>query len=831
MDIRLLLFLMGLLFYCPNFIHSQCDIRNVILDKTTCDMHGRFFMLAHFETALDSVEILGNGINYGKFSSNQQPVMLGPLKADCTTNYGVLIRDFKNPNCSVFQSLGVNCCTDNCFVDIVESFSFGCRNNSFNLSIDYKTNDDGDSIVVLRNNQSIGVFDNDGLPLILWGLNLTDYSQEYNLVVCSYNNRDCCDTIKMPAACSCAINDFRYEITDCNSLDSTFSLWVDFKHEFTSGGFRIGGNAQNYGSYNYNELPIKITGLKSKTGLDYEFIVVDNQSSLCFSAFELGIVESCDLECQLIIEDIKFYGCDDEKVAIRMKMSHENSSINGFHLVIDNQIINTTIYNKKGVYHFGPLSLPCDLDHNLQVIDSANGLCIDSFVVPIGTCCASDSCTLSGLNVEEICGPDGIASLIIDFDALGDNSQFSLIINGDTLGIFNYSHFPIKINNPALSQEYFIEIINTSNEDCEIDSLFKSQCPTTCRIVNFSLDVKDCENENAHLELNFELSGNSSNSFLLLVNDEIVDTLEFSQRPWGFNYSDAQCDEKILVSIMSLESNCSLDTFYILGPCCSDSCIIGDIKIKEFCSDNKLDSLQLDFEHNSTGDSFQLFINNELWAELDYSSLPYMIRDIEEFEGETYVKVVDNTYEDCTAELIWIQDCMNNESNCGITELVYNILPCDSVDFNHLELDFSYNEVSDSFFILIGEDLFYTGEYKNLPITLSGFGNDKEYQLHIKDSKDSLCSATIEFTTWDCLSSANFNQNLEPQLWAAHKTIYIESPIVIDEVSVWSIIGTPLYISQQPELKSTINLPHLPTGIYWVMLKSGRTIYSFKVVL
>jgi hypothetical protein len=98
----------------PDCIKEKCDIFDLKVQQTPC-LCGKFFALlsfGHEGNPNGKFEVLGvNGKNYGSFAYNQpQPVIIGPLEGDGTTDYKFLVRDLSNPNCAEDVKLGkVDC--------------------------------------------------------------------------------------------------------------------------------------------------------------------------------------------------------------------------------------------------------------------------------------------------------------------------------------------------------------------------------------------------------------------------------------------------------------------------------------------------------------------------------------------------------------------------------------------------------------------------------------------------------------------------------------------------------------------------------------------------
>ena len=102
-------------FHPPYCESDACVIKNLKVTTTPC-VCGQFFALVEFRHkngGSGGFDIMGNGVNYGNFPYNtNQPVVIGPLQGDCTTEYEFVVKDHNHPDCADDFSLGVVCCDE-----------------------------------------------------------------------------------------------------------------------------------------------------------------------------------------------------------------------------------------------------------------------------------------------------------------------------------------------------------------------------------------------------------------------------------------------------------------------------------------------------------------------------------------------------------------------------------------------------------------------------------------------------------------------------------------------------------------------------------------------
>jgi hypothetical protein len=93
---------------------NDCEIFDLQVIKTPC-LCGQFFAILTFQHSGGGnagFKIVGNGVNYGNYPYNtQQPIILGPLNGDNTTNYEFAVVDLQHPDCFDEYLLGKVECT------------------------------------------------------------------------------------------------------------------------------------------------------------------------------------------------------------------------------------------------------------------------------------------------------------------------------------------------------------------------------------------------------------------------------------------------------------------------------------------------------------------------------------------------------------------------------------------------------------------------------------------------------------------------------------------------------------------------------------------------
>src|SRR5690606_6609618 len=93
-----------LLFTIQLQAQNDCQIGAIRFEQTACNDEGQFYVFLNFErqNTSSSFLVLGNGKNYGSYHYSDLPVKIGPLQADCTTNYEFVVKDAEFQDCQSF---------------------------------------------------------------------------------------------------------------------------------------------------------------------------------------------------------------------------------------------------------------------------------------------------------------------------------------------------------------------------------------------------------------------------------------------------------------------------------------------------------------------------------------------------------------------------------------------------------------------------------------------------------------------------------------------------------------------------------------------------------
>ena len=285
---------------------SPCHIYDLFAETTPCE-NGQFYVQLNFQyqnVGGEGFQVVGNGNNYGAFEYGDLPVMIGPLIGDGTTVYEFVVKDFLHPDCQDFVVIDpVDCGEEPCeiFELVVEPGECNGE-DQYNLHIDFLVQNPGhDYFEVYYGAQSLGVFPLANLPITIE--NFSDNGEAVvHIKVCISDQPDCCKVAEFESPCPggdpCHIYDLFAETTPCEN--GQFYVQLNFQYQNVGGeGFQVVGNGNNYGAFEYGDLPVMIGPLIGDGTTVYEFVVKDILHPDCHDFVVIDPVDCGGEPCEI----------------------------------------------------------------------------------------------------------------------------------------------------------------------------------------------------------------------------------------------------------------------------------------------------------------------------------------------------------------------------------------------------------------------------------------------------------------------------------------------------------------------------------------------------
>lgn len=274
---------------------EECELSELVMEQTECKEDQSFCVSLYFNYQGTSkcFKISGNGKDYGKFNYSQLPVKICGLKGDCETEYEFNITDCEDAECSLSAYVGIVCCEESCKLEELKLEKTECnKDGKFDVFLNFKHKATSDCFKVYLNGSLYNTYKYNQLPVKL-GSFQGDCKTAYEFTIVDCNDEKCKVSGSLGKVCcekkNCTIKELQIKKSDCDA-EKNFYVTINFKHLNTSGCFNVKGNGKLYGTFNYNQLPVKIGPLKGDCKTHYEFIVEDCENKECKASKAIGKV-------------------------------------------------------------------------------------------------------------------------------------------------------------------------------------------------------------------------------------------------------------------------------------------------------------------------------------------------------------------------------------------------------------------------------------------------------------------------------------------------------------------------------------------------------------
>ena len=700
---------------------ESCGIEGLIAEYAPCTTVSADVLVdIAFEIAnppSDSFYIQGNGTVYGSFAYGQNFYTVGPVKADCRTEYEFIIVDSEDDSC--IAEVGFDeppCCGNNgaCKIYDVNLDPLDCNEDgSYQLWLDFEyENANNDFFELWSGNNYLGFWPLAELPIIIDSFPPRDRPQDI-IVICINDNPDCCKEYEFDRPdCSdsrdCSITDIRVDFTECKQTATGLShgLYINFEHDNTSNEFfDLWINDQFWDYYKFDDLPIFIENFPV-TDLEFNLIkICENDNEECCKYFEFRgpDCENNNTDCKIYDMFAEAGECNDAgQLFVDIEFKVENPGDAGFVIRGNGQVYDTFDYGQV-YYTIGPIDAKCDKIFEFIVADLEKQ-CKAVYVFDKPLCCGDESeCRISEIEVYEVeCNNNGTINFTLDFEYTDLNSGVFLLYDhsSDVVERYAYRDLPVRIKSfkPRDKQYQFIKICDSEFDDCCKAHEFKSP---DC------FDNVDCFISDLRiLEMDYTAAGN------LIV---VVDFAYQADRNVGldifangqFLYYETEIDTPLEIVIENFDLNDSIYLKLCINDkpdCCSGitffpgietDCAISDFQVLQtVCLDNMY-YLVADavVGFNSFDAGFLLRGNGQIYGRYKQSELPVAIGPFHLDDEINELAIVMENHPDCNEEIeLEIScDCISNiieidSDNFSITDSGSTIL-IESLDYTNFEVN------------------------------------------------------------------------------------------------------------------------------------------------
>ena len=557
----------------------------------------------------------------------------------------------------------------------------------------------------------------------------------------------------------CQISGLVVETLPCNA-DGTFGIVFDFDYEnVNAAGFDLSINGQNYGFYQYANLPITIESFPSNGNPVQSINVSNNDNPDCHDAVEFQVPECNGGDCQITDLVYDIVPCNDNgQFFVVLNFQHDNTGNEGYN------VHGGGVNYGNHPYSEVPLTLgPFEGNgQNLEFVvnDLLHPDCSDFVLVEAPDCNGGD-CQISGLVVETLpCNDNGTFGIVFDFDYENVNAAgFDLSINGQNYGFYQYANLPITIENfpsngnPVQS----INVSNNDNPDCHDAAEFQvPECNGgDCQITDLVYDIVPCnDNGQFFVVLNFQHDNTGNEGYNVHGGGVNYGNHPYSEVPLTLGPFEGNGQNLEFVVNDLLHPDCS-DFVLVEAPDCNGGdCQISGLVVETLpCNDNGTFGIVFDFDYeNVNAAGFDLSINGQNYGFYQYANLPITIENFPSNGNPVqFINVSNNDNPDChDAAEFQVPEC--NGGDCQITDLVYDIVPCNDNGQFFVVLNFQHDNTGNEGYNVHGGGVNYGNHpYSEVPLTLGPFeGNGQNLEFVVNDLLHPDCSDFVLVEAPDC---------------------------------------------------------------------------------
>jgi len=681
-----------------------------------------------------------------------------------------------------------------------------------------------------------GTFQYANLPVILYDLE-GDGTTFYEFVIRDVEFPDCSNSVEIGIIdCDggpCSIWNVDVFPQDCE--EGYFYVHLGFWYENVgTEGFRVQGNGNDYGDFEFDDLPILIGPLEGDGVTEYEFVVIDNEYEDCSDWGAIDPVDCPGGECDiwdLVVDD---HPCDSNGMFyVYVNFEYENVGNDGFALYINYDLYDNYSYDDLPLLEVGPLLGDGSTVYHFLVTDIANEDCAEDLNFGPIECGAGGDCNIWDVYADVMpCNEDGYFHVALDFEYVNvGNDGFNVHGNGVNYGNFNYDSIPVIIG-PLLGDgttEYEFGVVDIQYEECgDWTAIDPVDCGTggDCSIWDVYADVMPCnEMGYFHVALDFEYVNVGNDGFNVHGNGVNYGNFNYDSIPViiGPLLGDGTTEYEFGVVDIQLEECGDWTAIDPVDCGIGGNCEIGELETTILpCNANNEFYVLLDFDYSNTSDGFSVVGNGASWGNFLYANLPVEIGPLEANGTSVYEFLVqDNVYNDCEEDTYI--DPVNCDSTTQLMNFTTQVVSCNN-EMYELQLDFDVINGGDQGFMITGNGEDYGSyDYSQLPVTIGPLATDGSTPYHFI-AKD---KGNQDYGNWDRLIPFTCESlGLAEELVEAPLSVFPNpsSGTVNFETSNDNELWVSIYNSAGSELHS---FPFIKT--YTVNgLKSG--IYYYKII-
>ena len=748
---------------------DDCEIGPLDISGPHCTPNGIFYFKLDFKyrNTSERFQVILNDEVFESYAYDDLPVRVGPLPADGTTDWQVVVQDQFETCFSETKFEAIDCQPGQCEIGDLDLSGPICVPGStdFYFKLDFKYWNTSEKFDLFINGDIYESYTYEDLPIRVGPFAADATNIEWKIGVIDASEK--CDQagVLQGPICNpnqCEIGDLDISGPVCLD-DGQFYFKLDFKYYSTSEEFQLILNDEVFESYAYADLPVRIGPLPADGQTDW-LILVQDAATNCAQESKLEAVSCFPDECaigNLLVSDPICTNTDGQ-FFFKLDFEYKNTS-EVFKLFLNGELYEQYPYQSLPV-QVGPLTADGTTDWHILVED-LSGLCKEDTNMEAVNCNPND-CAIGALNISEpICTDNGQFYFELNFEYKNTSDQFQLILNEEVYESYSYADLPIKVGplpaNTDLDWHILVRDLGGTAVQvlCESDAKLPAvNCTDECKIGELRLGDPICTATGQfYFELNFEHQ-HTSGKFLLYLNEDLYESYAYEDLPIkvGPLSADANVDWHVLVRDAESNSNnfCASDAKLPAVDCPGENCEISSLKISNaICTDDgQYFNVQLDFEHKNTSEKFQLYLNDELYGTFAYQELPLKVGPLNALIDIEWRLLVKDASGDCAADINFNAPNCNGNQECNLTNLKVERYPCIGGQFL-VDLFFDIKNPGPlGFYVFANGKISGPHAYDQSFITLGPFPGDgtTTNDFLVIDIEDPSCHGYYELEPVDC---------------------------------------------------------------------------------
>lgn len=565
----------------------------------------------------------------------------------------------------------------------------------------------------------------------------------------------------LSATAQCHIFDLVATTSDCNN--GQYFVTIDFEYSGVGvEGFKVQGNGNQYGNFQYDDLPITLGPFPGNGTSQFEFVASDILHPDCHDFAVVGPINCAGGACEIYNFVADPGDCNaDGTYTLHINFEVENPPHTHFDL----------IYEGQNIGYFAIADLPIIISH---FDDNGEPNQVIKVCINDSDCCRVTEfqaldCTPSGdCHIYDVfaeahpCDPNGQFMLDVEFASQNTGSQgFKIRANDQWFGPFSYGQQFYTIGPLNAGVVYEIVVRDVEYENCKGIYLFGPvNCSGSgCHIFDMVAEVSDCnEDGQFFVTIDFEYQNTGDDGFKIYGNGNVYGYFSYDDLPVTIGPLTSDNEQLEFGAADASHPDCH-DFVVVQVPNC-DEPSGGDCHIVELTADvhpclpNGMFYVTLDFEHENTSGYFKVKGNGTTYGIYSYDDLPVEIGPLLGNGSTPYEFVVQDLFnEDCGDDIsIGTVQCDAN-GDCEVHDLIVDPSECNPDDSYNLWFWFDFENPGNNFY-----EVFHNGDFvgfyplTQIPVTLPHlFANNEPLQtlkICINDNPD--CCIEIQYEAPNC---------------------------------------------------------------------------------